>query len=195
MKKTKIDRADILDLPAYEKARQERRKQIAEIKRHRRVAVGPNATFHFECYETMLYQIQEMLRAERGGDEQLKEELAAYDPMVPKGTELVATVMFEVEEPVARDKFLSGLGGVEDHIFVEVGGARVAARPEEDLERTMDSGKTSSVHFLHFDLTKDQAEAFKKPGTRVLVGIEHPSYGHVAILNEDARKELASDLT
>jgi hypothetical protein len=195
MKKTGIDRTDILDLPAYEKVRNERRKQIADIKRHRRIAVGPNATFHFECYETMLYQIQEMLRAERGGDEQLKEELAAYDPMVPKGSELVATVMFEVEDPVARDRFLSSLGGVEDHIFVEVGGAKVPARPEEDLERTMESGKTSSVHFLHFDLSKDQAEAFKKPGTRVLVGVEHPSYGHVAILNEDTRKELASDLT
>jgi len=195
MKKTVIDRGDLLDLPAYDKVRAERRKQIAEIKRHRRIAVGPHATFHFECYETMLYQIQEMLRAERGGDEQLKEELAAYDPMVPKGSELVATVMFEIEDPVIRDRFLSGLGGVENHIFIEVAGAKVMARPEKDLERTKESGKTSSVHFLHFDLDKDQAAKFKVAGTRVLVGIEHPNYGHVAILNEEARKELASDLT
>jgi hypothetical protein len=193
-KKTEIARADILDLPTYDKQRNERRKAIAEVKARRRVPVGPNATFYFECYETMLYQIQEMLRAERGGDEQLTEELGAYNPLVPKGSDLVATVMFEINDPVERNRFLSQIGNVEKYFLMEVAGEKVAVRPEEDLERTNEAGKTSSIHFLHFDLTPGQIAKFKTPGTRIMVGVDHPHYGHVAIMSEETRAALSEDL-
>lgn len=193
-KKTGIDRTDILDLAAYEKVRAERRKQIAVIKQHRRVPVGPHATFHFECLETMLYQIQEMMRAERGGESQLADELAAYNPLVPKGRDLVATIMFEIDDPAERHKFLSQIGNVENYFVMEVAGEKVAVRPEDDLERTNDAGKTSSIHFVHFDLTPAQIAKFKTPGMRVLVGVEHPNYGHVAILSEQTRAALSEDL-
>lgn len=193
-KKTSIDRADLLDLAAYDKVRAERRKAIAAVKEHRRIAVGPNATFHFECYETMLYQIQEMLRAERGGEDQLKEELAAYNPLIPKGSDLVATVMFEINDPVERNRFLTQIGDVENHFLMEIAGEKVAVRPEEDLERTNDAGKTSSIHFIHFDLTPAQIAKFKAPGARVMVGLDHPHYGHVAILSDATRAALSEDL-
>ena len=192
-KKTEISRSDILDLAAYDKVRAERRKAIGDVKAKRRVPVGPHATFYFESFDTMLYQVQEMLRAERGGDEQLKEELAAYNPMIPKGSDLAATVMFEIADPDVRHRFLSQLGGVEDRFFMEIGGERVEARPERDVERTKADGKTSSVHFIHIELTPAQIAKFKDKA-RVLVGVEHPHYGHVAILSDETRKELASDL-
>jgi hypothetical protein len=192
--KTEIQRADILELPDYEKIRAERRKQIAAIKASRRISVGPRATFYFECFDTMLYQIQEMLRAERGGDEQLTDEIAAYNPLIPKGSDLVATIMFEVDDPVARHQFLSQIGNVEKHFIMEIGGDAVTVRPEEDLERTNDAGKTSSIHFVHFDLTEDQIAKFKTPGTRIMVGVDHPHYGHVAILSEQTRVALSEDL-
>jgi len=192
-RKTEIVRADILDIAAYDRRRSEVRKEIAAIKAKRRVPVGPYATFYFECYETMHYQIQEMLRAERGGDEQLKEELAAYNPLVPKGADLTATMMFEINDPDERSRVLLQLGGVEDHMFVEVAGDRIVARAERDVERTKASGKTSSVHFVHFDFTPEQIQKFRAPSARVLVGIEHPKYGHVAILSDETRSELARD--
>jgi hypothetical protein len=192
--KTEIQRADILELPDYEKIRTERRKQIAAIKAARRISVGPRATFYFECFDTMLYQIQEMLRAERGGEEQLKDEIAAYNPLIPKGSDLVATIMFEIDDPVARHHFLSQIGNVERHFLMEIAGDPVIVRPEEDLERTNEAGKTSSIHFVHFDLTKDQIAKFKTPGTRVTVGVDHPHYGHVAIMPEQTRAALSEDL-
>jgi hypothetical protein len=192
--KTEIARPDILDLDAYNKVRDERRKQIATVKASRRVPVGPNATFYFECFETMLYQIQEMLRAERGGEEQLKDELAAYNPLVPKGADLVATIMFEINDPVERHRFLMQIGNVEKHFMMEIAGEPVNVRPEEDLERTNEAGKASSIHFVHFDLTKDQVAKFKTAGTRIMVGVDHPKYGHVAILPEQTRQALADDL-
>jgi hypothetical protein len=192
--RTEITRADILDNATYEKRRAELRKEVAAAKAKRRVPVGPHATFYFESWDTMHYQIQEMVRAERGGEAQIAEEIAAYNPLVPKGTNLVATVMFEINNEVERHHFLSQLGGVEDHFFMEVAGTKVGARPERDVERTKADGKTSSVHFIHFDLTPEQVAKFKTPGTRVLTGIEHPYYGHVAIMSEETRAELARDL-
>ena len=193
-KKTEILRSDILDLAAYEKVRNQRRQEIAAIKRPRRLAVGPRSTFHFECYETMLYQIQEMLRAERGGEEQLKDELAAYNPLVPKGADLVATVMFEIDDPVERARFLTSIGDVDKHFIMDVAGEAVVVRPEEDLERTNEAGKTSSIHFLHFDLTPSQVAKVKTAGTRIMVGVDHPNYGHVAIVSEETRAAFAEDL-
>jgi hypothetical protein len=193
-KPTEISRADILELDAYNKVRAERRQEIAAIKADRRVPVGPNATFYFECFDTMLYQIQEMLRAERGGEGQLKDEIAAYNPLIPKGSDLVATIMFEIDDPVARHHFLSKIGNVEHHFLMEIAGEPVTVRPEEDLERTNEAGKASSIHFVHFDLTKDQIAKFKTAGTRVMVGVDHPHYGHVAIMSEQTRAALSEDL-
>jgi hypothetical protein len=188
-----ISAADIVDMARYAQERKQRRSEIMEIKRNRRLAVGPNATVHFECFETMLYQVHEMLYTERGGEEQLADELSAYNPLIPKGNEVVATIMFEVEDPVARDRLLRDLGGVENHFFMEVDGETVRGEPEGDVERTKADGKASSVHFVHFHFTPEQIAKFRNQGARVTFGIDHPAYGHVAILPEPTRAALATD--
>lgn len=191
--KTEITRADILPLDAYSRDRKSLRAEIVAVKKDRRVSVGPFATFYFENYRTMWHQVQEMLYIEKGGDDQIADELRAYNPLIPKGSELVATVMFEIEDAVRRANELLKLGGVERHIFLQVGGARISARPEDDLERTKDDGKTSSVHFVHFDFTPDQIAAFRDPKTQVIAGIDHPAYSHMAVLSPAARESLAKD--
>ncbi len=191
--KQEITPQDILDLEAYNAIRPERRKEITELKKHRRLAVGPHATFYFECYETMWYQVQEMLRIEKGGEEQLVDELEAYNPLIPKGNELVATVMFEIEDAVQRARILDGLGGVENTMALDVDGDRIQGDPEEDVDRTSAAGKASSVQFVHFRLTPDQIAKFKQPGIRVTVSIEHSNYGHIAIVPEETRAALAKD--
>ena len=190
---TDITRADIMDMAAYEKIRLQRRAEIAEIKRHRRLGVGPDATFYFECYDTMWYQIHEMLRIEKGGDAQIDDELAAFNPLVPKGRELVATLMFEIDEPDRRDALLSGLGGVENTITLELAGEIIKAAPEGDVERTSDAGKASSVQFVHFPFTEAATAAFKQADQRITLGIGHEKYRHMAVLSETMRAALAKD--
>jgi hypothetical protein len=192
--KREITRDDLMPVEDYAAMRKERRKAVTELKRHRRVSVGPWATFYFESYDTMWHQIQEMLYIEKGGEAQIEDELRAYNPLVPKGNELVATVMFEIDDKVQRQRVLGALGGVEETMFVEVAGERVESSPEEDVDRTTADGKASSVQFVHFRFTDAQAEAFRKPGARVVVGIEHPGYGHMAVLPEATREALAADL-
>ena len=184
---------DILPDSDYALQRKARRAALLPAKRLRRIALGPHCTFYFECYETMLFQIQEMLLTEKGGPEQLADELAAYNPLIPQGRELVATVMFEIDDPLRRATILGQLGGVETHLFLQIGEARVAAAPETDVERTRD-GKTSAVHFLRLGLTDAQAAAFRDPAVVVMVGCDHPRYGHLAVLAQDTRTELAKDL-
>ena len=191
--KTEITRADILGMEAYEAVRAERRDAIVRAKKKRRLHVGPYATFYFENFDTMWYQIQEMLRIEKGGDEQLSDELEAYNPLVPKGDELVATVMFEIDEPNKRAAFLADLGGVEKTMIIEVDGETVTSRPEQDVERTNAAGKASSIQFVHFHFTAEQIEKFRAPGTRILVGINHPNYGHMTVMADDTRQALAED--
>ncbi len=116
--KKEIQKNDIMPLDIYTKQRKELRKNIVEFKKNRRISVGPYATFYFESYETMLAQIQEMLYIEKGGDEQLKDELAAYNPLVPNGKELISTLMFEIDSPVSRASFLSKVGGIVTVIFL-----------------------------------------------------------------------------
>jgi hypothetical protein len=113
--------------------------------------------------------------------------------LIPKGRELVATVMFEIDDPDRRDRVLRALGGVENHMLLQVGGETIAGRSESEVERTNADGKTSSVHFLHFDFTDAQAAAFRTAGAPVIVGINHPDYGHMAIMPEAVRAELAGD--
>lgn len=192
-RKTEITRADILPLSEYGKQRAERRKALVEVKRNRRVSVGPYATFYFENYETMWQQIHEMLFIEKGGEEQIEDELRAYNPLIPKGGELVATVMLEIDNPVQRANVLARLGGVEETMSLQVAGHTIAARPEGDVERTNEAGKTSSVHFMHFDFTPEQVAAFRQPGAQVIVSIAHPNYGHMAVMPESTRAELAKD--
>src|SRR5215468_9148948 len=146
----RIETSAILPLSEYGKLRGERRRQIAEIKKNRRMEVGPYATFYFECYETMLHQVHEMLFIEKGGPAQIPDELAAYNPLIPQGTELVATVMFEIDDPLRRTRVLATLGGVEDKAFIRVGGDTIRGVPEGDQERSRDDGKASSVQFIRF---------------------------------------------
>jgi Protein of unknown function (DUF3501) len=185
---------DILDMQTYEGERNDRRARLRDIKRDRRVEVGPSATFYFESYDTMLHQIHEMLRIEGGGDEQLKDELEAYNPLIPQGRDLVATLMFEIDDEVRRDRMLRQLTHVEETCYLQVGDQKIMARAEDDVERTKDDGKTSSIHFLHFDLSDEQAEAFKNGDVIVSVGIGHENYAHAAGLNRSVRSALSSDL-
>ena len=191
--KREVTREDILPMEVYAAERKDWRGKLAEVKRDRRVEVGPVATFYFETYLTMWYQIQEMLFVEKGGEEQIADELAAYNPLVPKGDELVATVMFEIDDAVRRKTFLGRVGGVEETAFIKFGDHRVNGVPEADVERTSAEGKASSVQFIHFPFTDAQVEKFRRPGAEVLVGFKHPAYGHVAILSDETRAALAKD--
>ncbi|MDP6953779.1 MAG: DUF3501 family protein [Alphaproteobacteria bacterium] len=193
MSRQEITRADIMAMDDYAAERKERRAKISGLKELRRLPVGPFATFHFECYETMWMQIHEMLYIEKGGEAQIADELAAYNPLIPDGRELVATLMFGIPEAERRARILATLGGVEDRIAIEIDGEPVAALPEGDVERSRDDGKTSAVHFLHFPFTDAQIAAFRDPGSRVTLSISHPNYGHIAVFPEALRQALAAD--
>lgn len=184
---------DLLSDAEFAKVRKERRAALLPIKRLRRIELGPICTVHFECYETMLFQIQEMLLIERGGAAQVPDELAAYNPLIPKGHELVATVLFEIDDPVRRAAILARLGGVEDSFFLQVGEDRIRGVPEGDVERTREDGKTSSVHFLRFQLQPEHIARFRDPATQILVGCDHEQYSHLAGISPASRAELAKD--
>ena len=188
-----ITPADLIPDADYAQQRRDRRTALLPIKRLRRISLGPVCTFYFESYETMLFQVQEMLLTEKGGAGQVPDELAAYNPLIPQGSELVATVMFEIEDPIRRETTLARLGGVEDLFFIQVGTARVLGLPEGDVERTREDGKTSSVHFLRFPLTADQVAKFRDPGTEIMIGCAHEAYSHLAGLTPASRAELARD--
>jgi hypothetical protein len=189
-----ITESDILPLSEWAGKRVEHRKALSERKKNRRLSVGPHATLYFENWDTMWYQVQEMLWIEKGGAAQLPDELAAYNPLIPNGAELNATLMFEISDEAKRRIILGQLGGVEAMISISIGGNRIAAVPEDDLDRTTADGKTSSVHFLHFPFTPPQIAMFRDRTTDVMVRIDHPNYGHAAILGDLVRAELSGDL-
>src|SRR5262245_35984786 len=135
----KIESTAILPLAEYAKVRAERRKLITEFKRNRRLEVGPFATFYFESYETMLHQVNEMLFIEKGGPAQIPDELAAYNPLIPQGTELVATVMFEIDDAVRRARVLASLGGVESQAFIRVGNDKIRGVKNDEQERSREN--------------------------------------------------------
>jgi hypothetical protein len=193
--KTEITRADILPLDEFAKIRKTKRQELVDIKKNRRVEVGPVATFYFENYQTMWWQVHEMLFIEKGGEEQIPDELAAYNPLIPKGHELVCTVMFEIDEPVRRANFLARLGGVEETAFLEFGGETVAGAPEADGDRTSEEGKASSVQFIHFAFTDAQVRKFAAAGTQVVIGFRHPQYAHMTVMPEAVRATLAGDFS
>lgn len=189
----KIEPSMIVPLAEYAGQRPERRKRISEIKKNRRLEVGPFATFYFESYDTMLHQVQEMLYIEKGGAEQLPDELAAYNPLIPQGAELVATVMFEIDEPVRRARVLGMLGGIEHKAFLKVGNDIIHGVAEDDQERSREDGKASSVQFMRFPFTPAQVAAFKSGQGDVVVGFDHEHYGHMAVMPAAVRQALAQD--
>jgi hypothetical protein len=191
--RTELSRADILPMDDYARIRAAKRRELVAVKKNRRVAVGPSATFHFESYETMWLQIHEMLYIEKGGEEQVADELRAYNPLIPKGDELVATVMFEIDDPIRRTDLLNRIGGVENTITLQFAGETVTAVPEEDVERTSEEGKASSVQFIHFALNAEQIAKFREQGTKAILGVGHDHYAHMAVLPEAIRAELARD--
>ena len=193
MKKTEISRSDILPPAEYAARRPELRKAVVALKRRRRIEVGPVATFYFECFETMLQQVQEMLHIEKGGEAQIEDELRAYNPLIPKGSELTATVMFEIDDPIRRGRFLARLGGVEETAFIKLDGETVKGVPETDQDRTNEEGKASSVQFVHFPFTREQIALFREKNRQVILGFSHKEYSHMAVLPEEVRAELAGD--
>ncbi|MFN3517390.1 MAG: DUF3501 family protein [Novosphingobium sp.] len=189
-----ITRDDILPLDKYELIRADKKQEALARKALTRIAVGPHATALFENWDSMWLQVQEMLRIEKGGDEQLADELAAYDPMVPKGNELTCTLLFEIGDPVRRDAFLRTIGGVENHVAIQVGEHVIRARPEGDTERTRESdNKASAVHFFHFDFTPEAIAAWKSGEGNAMLVIDHPNYGHAALIGAESRAFLARE--
>lgn len=193
MSKRVITRADILPPEVYASERGERRRAAIRQKALRQVLIGPYASATFETYDSMWLQVQEMLHIERGGEAQIADELAAYNPLVPNGRELVATVMLEIEDADRRARVLATLGGIEHTAFLRFAGETVAGVPEADQERTDETGKASAVQFLHFPFTDAQVEKFRRPGCEATLGFRHANYSHQTVLSEPVRAALAAD--
>ena len=185
---------DIMNMGEYAKIRAEKRKAMTETKKNRRVHIGPDATAYFENYDTMWHQIHEMLHIEQGGAEQVEDELRAYNPLIPNGRELVCTLMFEIDDPDRRARFLAGLGGVEETVTLDFDGESILAVPEEDVDRTSADGKASSIQFLHFPFNDAQAAKFKASDADVVLSIGHEKYGHMVKLPAVVHDALAGDL-
>ena len=191
--KRQIEKKDLMPANVYTESRKQIRKDLVEFKKNRRIALGPYATFYFESFETMVAQIQEMLHIEKGGDEQLKDELIAYNPLVPNGKELTATLMFEIDNPISRGAFLGKVGGIEEKIFMKIDNEAVKAVPEDDVDRTSAEGKASSVQFIHFKFTDNQINKIKSGNVNIELGINHKEYEHTTKLTEDNVKSLSAD--
>ena len=190
-----IQKQDLLPQDSYTKNRKQLKKELLEFKKNRRIALGPYVTFYFESFETMLAQVQEMLYIEKGGEEQLKDELSAYNPLIPNGKELTATLMFEIDNPIIRTNFLGKLGGVENHVFIKIDNKIIYAVPEKDVDRTSSEGKASSVQFVHFILNDDQIKKFKDNNVKVEIGIDHKQYSHTTKLSANNIKALSEDFS
>ena len=190
-----VTKSDLIPADEYAKNRKAYRKEIVSYKKDRRVSLGPYANFYFESYETMKAQIQEMLQIEKGGDAQLKDELAAYNPLIPKGKELVATLMFEIDNPLSRAEFLNKVGGIEEKVFLKIGEEKIKSIPEQDVDRTSAEGKASSVQFIHFEFTDAQIEKFKDQSNEIIIGVEHEMYKHTVKLDANCKKALALDFS
>jgi hypothetical protein len=188
-----VEKSDLIPTDIYAKDRKQIRKKLVEYKKNRRVSIGPYATFYFENFDTMLAQIQEMLHIEKGGVDQLKDELNAYNPLIPKGNELVSTLMFEIDNPIVRADFLGKVGRIEEKVYINVGEEKIKAIPEIDVDRTSAEGKASSVQFLHFNFSKDQIKKFKDINTKVIIGIEHKLYNHTSQISQDQKVSLSED--
>lgn len=188
-----VTRSDIMDMSEYGKVRVQKRKDLVAVKKNRRVPIGPYATFYFENYDTMWLQIHEMLFIEKGGEAQIPDELAAYNPLIPNGKELVATLMFEIDDETLRRSILGRLGGVEETVFIKFADHEVIATAEEDVDRTTADGKASSVQFLHFNFSDEQIKAYKTYDGDVMLGIKHENYAHMTLLQKPTKASLSTD--
>ena len=191
--KRQIEKKDLMPSDIYSVNRKTIRKDLVKFKKNRRIALGPYATFYFESFETMVAQVQEMLHIEKGGDEQLSDELTAYNPLVPNGKELTATLMFEIDNPVSRAAFLEKVGGIEEKVFMKIDDEVIKASPEEDVDRTSADGKASSVQFIHFKLNDNQIDKFKSGSLNIELGIEHKEYAHSTKLTQENIQSLSAD--
>ena len=191
--KREIEKEDLMSADIYAEKRKQVRKNLVEFKKNRRIALGPYATFYFESFETMVAQVQEMLHIEKGGEEQLKDELIAYNSLVPNGKELVATLMFEIDNPLSRGAFLGKVGGIEEKIFMKIDNEEIKAVPEADIDRTSAEGKASSVQFIHFKFNENQINKFKLGDISIELGIGHKEYAHTTKLTDDNIKSLSAD--
>ena len=188
-----ISRKHILSMETYATERRDRRREAVAMKRNRRMEVGPVPAFYFENYDTMWHQVHEMLYIERGGEEQIADELAAYNPLIPKGHELIATVMFEIDDEVRRRNFLGRLGGVEETGFLRFADEKIRGVSEADLDRTTAEGKASAVQFIRFPFTQSQVSKFSSEEVEVIIGFEHDNYSHMAVMSQSVRKALVTD--
>lgn len=188
-----LTRQDILSLSDYAAERRAHRVRIAAIKRHRRLEVGPFIAFYFENFDTMWHQVHEMLAIEKGGDAQIEDEISAYNPLIPQKNELSATMMIEIDDPRRRALELSRLGGIENRTFLEIGGKRIRGEPDRSRENTNPEGRASAVQFIKFQLGSEEAKRLAKSKEKILIGFDHPSYGHLAVIPEEVRAALAKD--
>ncbi len=193
MNTRKIKLEDIISNEEYGKIRSAKRREMIEFKKYRRLDIGPVVSLYFESRDTMLYQIQEMAYVEKITRDELTDELISYNPLVPDGMELTATMMIEIDDPLRRKNFLSRLGGVEEKVKVLVGNEEIYADAEKDVDRTTAAGKASAVHFLHFKFTANLVEAFKDKNNIIQIGIDHDAYGHLSIISDKVREELAKE--
>jgi hypothetical protein len=190
----KLTTTDLLSLEQYHRERPRLRAEVLAHKRHRQAPLGPHLTLYFEDRLTMRYQVQEMLRAERIFEsEAIAEELEAYNPLIPDGTNLKATMMLEYPDVAERRAALARLRGIENAVYLEVGNlGRVFAYADEDLERS-DETKTSAVHFLRFELDAAMRDALKN-GAALKLGVDHEDYRHELDASAEVRASLAADL-
>ena len=193
MNKRIISLDDIISNEEYGNIRSSKRREMIEFKKFRRLDVGPVASLYFESRDTMIYQIQEMAYVEKITREELDEALASYTPLVPNGRELTPTMMIEIDDPLRRKNFLSRLGGVEEKVKIVIGDIEIYADYEKDVDRTTSEGKASAVHFLHFKFNDELVEAFKNKENIIQIGIDHEAYGHLSIVSDRVREELAKE--
>jgi hypothetical protein len=189
-----ITRSDLMSLEQYAEKRGEFRQQVLAHKKHRQIALGPNATLYFEDRLTLLYQIQEMLRIEKVFEaDGINEELDAYNPLLPDGRNFKATFMIEYPDPAVRAAQLEKLVGIEDLVWMQIGGHdKIWSIADEDLERSTES-KTSAVHFMRFELSDEIAQDLKD-GADWRIGVQHPVYTYDVAIGGETRESLLNDL-
>ena len=190
-----IEKSDILSRDEYKSKRKSLREKMVLRKKFRRVDIGPYVTMYFENKDTIIHQINEMVYIENGGEEQINDEILAYESLIPDGQELVATVMIEIDSPIKRAEFLAKMGGFEEQISIKVGDQLIKGSAELDGDRTTADGKASSVQFVHFEFDGNAVEIIKNHMDNVTISINHENYKHSSILNIDTVKELVKDFT
>ena len=189
----KIEKSDILSRDEYKSKRKSLREKMVLRKRFRRVDIGPYITMYFENKDTIIHQINEMVYIEDGGEQQIDDEILAYKSLIPNGSELVATVMVEIDNPTKRAEFLSKMGGFEETINIKIHDKDIIGKAELDVDRTTADGKASSVQFVHFEFDEEAVKSIKHNMENVSISINHKNYRHSAILNTDTVGELIKD--